>query len=62
MKPWYKSKTLWFNTIVAALVALEASFSILQPLVPANVYAVLSVVLTVGNAALRVITTQALIK
>lgn len=60
MKPWYKSKILWFNAVVAALVALEASFSILQPLIPANVYAVLSVVLTVGNAALRVITTQAI--
>lgn len=60
MKAWHKSKTIWLNVIGAVLVALEASFGILQPLIPANSYAVLSVALAVSNAALRVITTQAI--
>lgn len=64
MKKWFdrviRSKTLWFNAIVAALAALEGAFSLLQPFVPGNVFAWLTVALTVGNAVLRVLTTQAL--
>lgn len=59
-KRWYKSKTLWFNAALAALTALEASASLLQPLLREAVYPVLVVTLTVGNALLRVITTQAI--
>lgn len=55
-KPWWQSKTLWLNLIAAVLIALEAQFSVLQPLLPGNVYAWFSVVLTMANAALRVIT------
>jgi hypothetical protein len=55
-KPWWKSKTLWLNLIAAALIALEAEFSLLQPLLPGNVYAYFAVVLPVANALLRVIT------
>jgi hypothetical protein len=62
VKSWYKSKTIWFNIIVAGLVALEASFSMLQPLLPANSYGVLATILAIGNAVLRVISTQATIK
>lgn len=62
MKKWYASKTLWFNTIVAALAALEQSFSALQTLVPVNIYAIAVTVLAVGNAVLRIITTQGLTK
>lgn len=58
MKPWWKSKTLRFNALVAALAALEASASLLQPLLGEAVYPVLVVVLTIGNAVLRVITSQ----
>lgn len=58
VKCWWKSKTLWFNAAVAALTALEASFSLLQPVLGDKAYPVLLTVLTVGNAALRVITTQ----
>ena len=64
MKKWFsrviRSKTLWFNAIVAALAALEGAFSLLQPFVPGNVFAWLTITLTVGNAILRVLTTQAL--
>lgn len=61
MKIWYKSKTVWFNIIVAGLVALEASFAMLQPLLPVNAYGVLTTVLAVGNAMLRVISSQGII-
>jgi hypothetical protein len=60
MKKWYKSKTLWFNLIVAGLAALETSFHFLQPNIPANIYGILLTVLTVGNAILRVVTTTSI--
>jgi len=59
MKPFWKSKTLRFNAVVAALAAAEASAGLIQPLVPGNIYGWGLMVLTVGNAILRVITTQA---
>jgi hypothetical protein len=55
-KPWWKSKTLLLNLIAAALIALEAQFTLLQPYLPGNVYAWFAVALTVSNAILRVIT------
>ncbi len=55
-KPWWQSKTLWLNLIAAALIALEAQFTLLQPYLPGNVYAWFAVVLTVANSVLRVIT------
>jgi hypothetical protein len=61
MKQWYKSKTLWFNLLIAGLAALEASFSFLQPLFSESVYGILITVLTIGNALLRIISTQTII-
>ena len=60
MKPWYTSKTIIINAIVAALVALEAGTGLLQPYLPGNFYALVAVGLPVLNAVLRVITTTAL--
>ncbi|QDF95178.1 hypothetical protein CJ010_00730 [Azoarcus sp. DD4] len=59
-KCWWKSRTLWFNVVCAGLIALEAVTGQLQPLLPANVYALMCVVLPVGNAMLRVVTAQGL--
>ncbi len=58
-KPLWASKTLWFNLVVAALAAAEAASGLLQPLLPGNVYGWLTFALTVGNTALRVVTTSA---
>lgn len=56
---WIKSRTLLFNSIMAGLMALEASFSLLQPVLPGDIYAWFSVILIVGNKVLRVFfTTQ----
>lgn len=60
MKRWWKSRTLWFNAIVAALAALEGSAHLVQPYVPGNIYAWALMLLTVGNAGLRIVTTQGL--
>ena len=59
MKPWYTSKTLIFNALAAALLALEASSGLLQPFLPVNFYAALAVALPIVNSVLRVVTTQA---
>ncbi len=61
MKPWYKSKTIIFNLIVAILIAIEASFSLFQDVLPATVYAVLATILAVGNAILRVLSNTAIV-
>lgn len=61
-KPWWESRTLWFNTVFAGLAALEASFSMIQPYVPGNVYAWGMMSLTVGNTMLRIVTKQGLTK
>lgn len=61
-KPWWQSKTLWFNAIAAGLATLEASAELFQPYLPGNVYGYGLMLLTVGNAALRIVTTQGLSK
>jgi hypothetical protein len=55
-----RSKVMWFNAIVAALAALEGVFGVLQPHIAGNVFAWITIALTTGNAALRVITTTSL--
>ena len=60
-KPWYTSKTLWFNLICTALFAAEVNFKVLEGLIPGAVYSALAFVLPVGNMILRFITTTALI-
>lgn len=59
-KPWWRSRTLQANALVAALVALEAGTGLLQPVLPVNFYTVVAVGLPVINAVLRVVTSQAL--
>lgn len=60
-KPWWQSKTVWLNLISALLLALELKFDLLQPLVPGNVYAWMSVAITVANGILRVVTAAPLV-
>ena len=59
-KVWYQSKVLWFNGLVACLAAAEVSLRVVQDYLPGNIFAWLTFVLTIGNAALRVITRQGL--
>ena len=62
MKKWYKSKTLWFNLLMASLTAVEASFSLFEYIVPGNIYVIIVTSLAIGNAVLRVISDSKLIK
>jgi hypothetical protein len=60
MKPWYQSRTLWLNVIVALFAALEANTGLLKPFLPDNFYALLAIALPVINVVLRTVTTQGL--
>jgi hypothetical protein len=59
-KPWWRSKTVWFNLLSAFAVAAEAAFSLLQPLLAQNTYAVISFAIVAGNIVLRKLTHQPL--
>jgi len=60
-KRWWRSKTLWFNASVAALTTAEMNLQVIQPLLGDHTYQVIAFVLAVGNAALRMVSTQALV-
>lgn len=60
MKAWYKSKTLWVNLVAAMLMALEAGTGLLKPYMAEAFWVAMAVGLPIVNAALRIITTQAL--
>ena len=62
MKKWYKSKTLWFNLFMAALAAIEGTFSYFQDMLQTNIYGIIATILAIGNAILRVISDSKLIK
>lgn len=62
MKKWYKSKTLLMNIGILALTLVETQFSILQPMLPVNVYAMIAFGLPIVNGVLRVITSATLTK
>jgi hypothetical protein len=55
-----KSKTMWFNTLTGMLLAAEPALHLLQPVLGASTYGIVSFVLIVGNVALRTITNKAL--
>lgn len=58
-KPWWQSRTLWFNAACLAAAAAEPHIEQLQGVLPGGIYAWLAFVLPVGNAVLRVLTTSA---
>lgn len=60
MKPWWQSKTLWVNGLIAALAALESGTGLLQPFLPVNFYTAIAVGLPVINSILRVMTKEGL--
>lgn len=61
-KPWYRSRTLWFNAAGAALLAADAAADVLQPLMGAEARLYVAALLVAGNAFLRAVTTQPLAK
>lgn len=58
-KPWYKSKTVWFNVLTAAGAAAGGVVGLLptlQPLLTPASYAVTVFVIGVVNVGLRAVT------
>lgn len=60
-KPWWRSRTLWFNAVCAGLGAAELGLGLLKDLLPVNAHAVLAFVLVVGNTMLRAVTNTGLV-
>ncbi|WP_290890623.1 hypothetical protein [Arenimonas sp.] len=59
VKPWYASKTIWFNLLAALPMlfdAAAANLGLLQPIVPAKYYPLVVAVVTIGNLWLRAVT------
>lgn len=54
-KPWWQSKTMWFNAMCLAAAAAESQLSVLKDVLPGGLYTWLAFVMPVGNAALRFI-------
>lgn len=55
-KPWWKSKTLWFNILVAALLAVEMNLPNLQDFIEPEQYAYLLGAVNLINVVLRAVT------
>lgn len=61
-KAWWKSRMLVVNAAALALAGVESQLDVLQPMLPVNVYAVMSVALPIINMGLRTVTSQPLTK
>lgn len=62
-KPWWKSKTLWFNVgivLVAIGQELAAAASMLSDAVQGTIQLFLALFVAVGNAILRIVTHEPL--
>ncbi|AVO37380.1 hypothetical protein [Pukyongiella litopenaei] len=65
-KVWWKSKTLWFNIVSAALAVLNELAPVLEHLAHggydeqtvASVRAIIALALIIGNSVLRLLTTE----
>lgn len=55
-KPWYKSKTLWFNALVAAMATAEAMSGILRDELSPLVYVFAMMIVAAVNMGLRSVT------
>lgn len=61
MKPWYKSRTLWFNVFVAVLGLVAGMVDQLRPLFTSPAaFTAFSLIVAAVNVVLRVVTTAAL--
>jgi hypothetical protein len=59
-KAWWKSKTLWFNFIVAALILAEINLHYLEGHLPPWLFAWLAFSLPLINMGLRFVSTHGL--
>ena len=62
-KPWWKSKTIWFNalaTIAGGFEVVAQNLPVLQAVLPPGTGAALAVVVPVANVVLRAVTKSAI--
>lgn len=59
-KPWYLSKTLWFNVIVALLALAETQSALLAQVVPPALYPYVALTVAGINIVLRIVTASGL--
>lgn len=59
-KPWYQSRTLWFNVISVLLAFLELKTQAIKPLLSPEAYEWLLLFIPLGNMLLRIDTRTAL--
>lgn len=57
-KPWWRSRTLWFNAVCLVLAAAESQLGVMKDVLPGGLYPYLAFGLPLGNAALRAITSS----
>lgn len=57
-KPWWRSRTLWFNAVCLMLAAAESQLGVVKDVLPGGLYPYLAFGLPLGNAALRAITSS----
>lgn len=55
-KPWWKSKTMWFNILIAALLGVEMNIPNLQNFIEPEQYAYLLGAVNIINVVLRTVT------
>ncbi len=55
-KPWYKSKTLWFNGIVSVLGFATTATPVFEPYMTPDTFGLLTAGVAFGNAVLRFVT------
>jgi hypothetical protein len=61
-KPYFKSKTLWFNLAVSLLTAISSHTELLRSYMSDGGFMVVLMLVSAGNTYLRCITTQGLSK
>lgn len=59
-KPWWESKTIWFNVFVAAMILAEQNVSALQNVGPSWVYGLSAFLLPIVNLILRTVSKHGL--
>lgn len=57
-KPWYQSKTYWFNGLVGAALIAEQAIPALQSFMTPDNWAIASAAIVLVNLVLRKLTTQ----
>lgn len=61
-KPFYKSKVVWFNAIIAAGAAAEASLHLIADYFDPRVYFGIIMAVSAVNVVLRFATSQGIVK